>query len=115
VLEHVPPEPLASCFEAIAQHLAPNGWSIHCFDFILAGVAAEHDLRQAERILDHQARLSGNPAAANLQEVIATAKVNLETFYLSPQGHHSWRGGLPYDQFPFRQVVSLQTIARPRR
>jgi hypothetical protein len=38
--------------------------------------------------------------------------VDVETFYLSPQGHHHWRGGRPYEEFPFRKVVSLQTTAR---
>jgi hypothetical protein len=44
-------------------------------------------------------------------ELLERLKADLETFYLSPQGHHHWRGGLPYEKFPFRKVVSLQTIA----
>ncbi|CAN5675116.1 hypothetical protein BH20VER1_BH20VER1_19910 [soil metagenome] len=112
VLEHIPAEPLASCFAAIQEHLAPNGWSIHCFDFIAAGAGAEYDIHQAERILIHQAQLSATAPGPSIAELIAAFRSDLETFYLSPQGHHWWRGGQPYDAFPFRQVVSLQTVAR---
>jgi hypothetical protein len=37
-------------------------------------------------------------------------KQDLETFYLAAEGHHLWRGGMAYDDFPFRKVVSAQTV-----
>jgi hypothetical protein len=115
VLEHLSPEIAANCFRAIEEYLAPGGASIHCFDFILQGIAQEFDLTSARGILNHQAQLQNRPAETDLDELLGRLKGDLETFFLSPQGHHLWRGGLPYEQFPFRKVVSLQTIAfRPK-
>jgi hypothetical protein len=112
VLEHIPLEPLRSCFEAVERFLVANGASIHCFDFILQGAASEYDRKTAQEILEHQARLAQRPVSENLPALIEQMNVDVETFYLSPQGHHHWRGGRPYEEFPFRKVVSLQTTAR---
>ena len=115
VLEHFSPEAAANCFQAIEESLVPGGGSIHCFDFILQGLAQESDLTRARNILNHQAQLEKRPAATDLANLCEKLKGDVETFFLSPQGHHSWRRGLPYDEFPFRKVVSLQTIAfRPK-
>ena len=116
VLEHLPIEAAANCFRAIAEFLAPGGASVHCFDFVLQGVAQEYDLTTARHILEQQAQLENRPSSDTaLEELIERLTNDLETFYLSPQGHHHWRGGRPYDDFPFRKVVSLQTIAfRPK-
>jgi hypothetical protein len=111
VLEHIPPNVLPGSFEAIAQFLSPNGASIHCFDFILQGVGEAHDLVNAQRILAEQQCLAGQPAAEPFQTLVDRLRSDVETFFLSAQGHHNWRGGRPYAEFPFRKVVSLQTIA----
>jgi len=110
VLEHLPPDALRSCFEAIAEFLSPRGLSIHCFDFILQGAGDTHDLVQAQNILDEQKKLAGQTAAEPVAELVERLRTDVETFFLSPQGHHNWRGGQPYPAFPFRKVVSLQTI-----
>lgn len=111
VLEHVPPDQLSTCFDAISEFLAPAGASVHCFDFILQGNGDAYDRGHAENILTEQAKLAGTAAEpfAPLLEQLCT---DVETFFLSPQGHHHWRGGRPYAEFPFRKVVSLQTIVR---
>lgn len=111
VLEHLAVEAAAECFRAIGDLLSPGGASIHCFDFILQGRAQEYDLANANNILQHQARLQGRGMETGLGDLLERLKADTETFFLSPQGHHSWRGSLPYEQFPFRKVVSLQTIA----
>jgi hypothetical protein len=110
VLEHLPSPALSACFEAIAQCLSPGGLSVHCFDFILQGRGEADDLPQAERILQEQHKLSGQSAFEGLPGLLARLSHDVETFFLSPQGHHQWRGGQSYDQFPFRKVVSLQTV-----
>lgn len=111
VLEHVPPDLLMGSFNAIAQFLSPNGASIHCFDFILQGVGEAHDLANAQRILGEQQRLAGQPEGEPFPALLERLCCDVETFFLSPQGHHHWRGGRPYAEFPFRKVVSLQSIA----
>jgi hypothetical protein len=111
VLEHLPEEAAKKCFQAIGEFLAPGGASIHCFDFVLQGVGQEYDLTTGRNILNHQAQLENRPAETDFDDLLEQLKVNVEVFFLSPQGHHHWRRGLPYQEFPFRQVVSVQTIA----
>lgn len=112
VLEHLPPDSLSACFDAIAQFLSPGGASIHCFDFILQGNGDAHDLVNAQRILAEQQRIAGALDARPFEELLQQIRRDVETFFLSPQGHHHWRGGRPYPEFPFRKVVSIQTVAR---
>jgi SAM-dependent methyltransferase len=112
VLEHIPADSLSVCFDAVIALLKPGGASIHCFDFILQGPGELDNLPMAERILAEQARVTGDPSPESLSTVLSRMNTDVETFYLSPQGHHHWRGGRAYDEFPFRKVVSLQTIAR---
>ena len=111
VLEHLPTEAAQKCFQAIAEFLAPGGASIHCFDYVLQGIAQEYDLTTAQNILNHQARLENRTAETGFADLLERLKCDVETFFLSPQGHHHWRGGLPYEKFPFRRVVSIQSIA----
>jgi hypothetical protein len=112
VLEHIPEPALASCFQAMAKFLSPRGVSIHCFDFILQGIGDAHDFANAQRILAEQRQLAGDLAPEPFESLLEKLKTDVETFFLSPQGHHHWRGGRAYPDFPFRKVVSLQTIAR---
>jgi len=112
VLEHIPLDSLPACFDAIADFLAPAGMSIHCFDFILQGHGDAHDLVNAQRILTEQKRVTGATDDSPFDELLQRLRADVETFFLSPQGHHHWRGGQAYAAFPFRKVVSLQTVAR---
>ena len=110
VLEHLSAEVLGSCFEAIQEFLRPGGRSVHCFDFILQGTGDSYDRESASRIFQSQAALSQTPPPA-LSELITELLHQLETFYLSAQGHQLWRCRRAYAEFPFRKVVSLQTVA----
>ena len=112
VLEHIPSDPLSETFDAIAEFLSPCGASIHCFDFILQGHGDAHNLEHAQRILAEQRRITGAPDDPPFEELLRRLRADVETFFLSPQGHHHWRAGQAYPAFPFRKVVSLQTVAR---
>jgi hypothetical protein len=112
VLEHLQAEALSSCFEAMAEFLSPQGVSIHCFDFILQGIGDAHDFANAQAILAEQQKLTGQTATIPFEALVEQLKADVETFFLSPQGHHHWRSGQAYGDFPFRKVVSLQTVAR---
>lgn len=111
VLEHLSADALPPCFDAIAEFLSPAGVSIHCFDFILQGHGDSYDHEHAQRILAGQARITGRAGDPPFDELLTRLRADVETFFLSPQGHHHWRGGRAYPEFPFRKVVSLQTIA----
>jgi hypothetical protein len=112
VLEHIRPESLSSCFDAIAEFLSPAGASIHCFDFILQGDGEARHRRHAQKILAEQQRITHAVNNTSFDDLLDRVRNDVETFFLSPQGHHHWRGGRAYADFPFRKVVSLQTIAR---
>ncbi|MFL6528064.1 MAG: class I SAM-dependent methyltransferase [Chthoniobacterales bacterium] len=110
VLEHFSDEPMNSCFLAIGEFLRPGGVSAHCFDFIVQGLGDVYDLANAQQILERQAALVHKPPP-DFHILLTQLRQDVETFFLSPQGHHLWRTGRPYAEFPFRKVVSLQTIA----
>lgn len=112
VLEHLPAESLTSCFEAMTEFLSPHGVSIHCFDFILQGIGDAHDFANAQRILSEHQKITGEAGAEPFENLVERLKTDVETFFLSPQGHHHWRRGQAYADFPFRKVVSLQMVAR---
>ena len=112
VLEHIPPDSLPACFDAIAEFLSPGGVSVHCFDFILQGHGDAHDFVNAQRILAEQKRVTGAPNDVPFDELLQRLREDVETFFLSPQGHHHWRRGQAYPAFPFRKVVSLQIVGR---
>lgn len=108
VIEHIS-STLTECFEAIAEFLSPGGASIHCFDFILRGRGELDDFPVAQRILAEQAKLAGE-SSPSLEKLLEQLETDVETFFLSPQGHHHWRRGQAYAEFPYRKVVSLQTV-----
>jgi SAM-dependent methyltransferase len=114
VLEHIPADSLGACFDAIAEFLVPGGASVHCFDFILQGNGDTHDFKNAQRILAEQKRIAHIDDDPPFEVLLRRLRADVETFFLSPQGHHHWRGGQPYSQFPFRRVVSLQTVGHRR-
>jgi SAM-dependent methyltransferase len=110
VLEHIPPQVLPTCFDAISQFLAPNGASIHCFDFILQGHGDAYDFDNAQRILAEQKRITAPSPETRFDQLLERLRSDVETYFLSAQGHHQWRGGRVYSEFPFRKVVSIQTV-----
>jgi hypothetical protein len=117
VLEHVHGEHLANVFEATQIALKPGGYSIHVIDHVLQGQGDAWHAAQVLEILKHQNRLTANPLAepvlANeVRDLFERARTDLETFLLSPQGHNQWRGGQPYDVFPFRKCIAVQSIVR---
>ena len=47
-----------------------------------------------------------------LDRMLGTMSLDSETYYLSGEAHNRWRGTVPYEQFPMRICVSIQTCAR---
>jgi len=44
-----------------------------------------------------------HPDGIAFEELLDRMRGDVETFFLSPQGHHHWRGGQAYSVFPFPQ------------
>ncbi|MGH7898498.1 MAG: class I SAM-dependent methyltransferase [Candidatus Binatia bacterium] len=121
VLEHVAHDRIGDLFAGIAELLRPGGESLHSIDHVAAGRGAAYHEDGLRAVLHGQERLR-RPAAEGsadvergLRELLRRMENDLETFYLSPQGHHQWRGGRPYREFPFRKVVSIHSCATKTR
>jgi hypothetical protein len=79
---------------------------------VIAGDGTDFHTAQLREVLRQQRQLAGPNSRPDPQEydrLLEQLEGDLETFYLSAHGHHLWRGGQPYDAFPFRKVVSIQT------
>jgi SAM-dependent methyltransferase len=112
VLEHVHEPGLASLFRGIRRFLKPGGRSLHSIDQVLAGQDAEFHRQHLIEILSYQAELSEQPARDLLREyadIMERLHRDVEAYYLSAEGHNLWRGATPYDEFPFRKVVSINS------
>ena len=107
---------LPACFEAIAEFLSPAAEPRFIASISFCKAAETRTiLPHAQRILAEQESSSGRLRAEPFEELLERLRDDVETFFLSPQGHHHWRGGRPYAEFPFRKVVSLQTMVHRAR
>jgi methyltransferase family protein len=117
VLEHVPATALSQVFAGIDRFLRPGGHSFHLIDHVLSGAGADYHLRHLTDIVIQQGVLAGVAAgrsAASFVELLEQLRGDNETYYLSAEGHNRWRGATPYQEFPFRKVVSIHSCQRKR-
>jgi SAM-dependent methyltransferase len=105
VLEHVDGAGLGAIARGMREALLPSGVSIHSVDHVLRGRGAEEHLSRLRSIVE---RFGGT--AAELDETLARASADTDTYYLSAEAHNRWRGNLPYDDFPMRVCVSVQLV-----
>jgi SAM-dependent methyltransferase len=103
-LEHIP-DPSA-VFRGIRKFLKPGGISLHCVDIVVKGAAEEFHRDVAGRVLEFHG------APQSWDAFVSQAQYDVDTYFLGPSGHQMWRGAVPYREFPFRRVISLQTWAR---
>ena len=110
VLEHVPDPFLSIVFQAASMHLRPGGWSFHSVDCVIHGAQSTYHREQCSRIVRYLNQLAARDAipGKELLKLVDRANDDIETCYLSAAGHNLWRGGLSYDEFPFRKVISVQ-------
>lgn len=123
VLEHVPHEKLKDVFIGISKFLKAGSYSIHCTDLVIAGQYENWHKEGVRGILFWQNKLQ-NPNLDDkqvyqavdemLKEYYQKMEADLETYHHSAQGHNLWRGNRPYEEFPFRKVVSMQTYSRKK-
>jgi glycosyltransferase involved in cell wall biosynthesis len=102
VLEHIPQEKIKEIFCGIRKMLKAGGVSIHCIDHVLEGSGAKHHDERLRLILDELNLLSV------FDDTLKTLKDDVDTYYLSAEGHNLWRGTQRYEDFPFRKVISIQ-------
>ena len=117
VLEHVHQPALSGVFSGIERFLRPGGYSLHLIDHVLAGEAADFHFQQLTAILQFQSKIAGDRpelVPLTLNNALGKLSADIETYYLSAEGHNKWRGTIPYESFPFRKVVSVHTCKRKR-
>ena len=106
VLEHIPAAGLVGVMAGLRRFLKPDGITIHAVDHVHRGNgAAEHlaNLRLMMAGLGH--------SAEDLERTLAALSADIDTYYLSAESHNRWRGGVPYDEFPMRVCVSIQSCS----
>lgn len=118
VLEHIPTENLKNLFDGIKQFLRLGGHSIHCIDDVVDGPTDDWHFQEVREILALQDQLQ-NPslllsdsrqlAEKNLMELYEKLRKDIETYYLSPLEFYRWKNGMPYEEYSFRKIVSIQT------
>jgi 2-polyprenyl-3-methyl-5-hydroxy-6-metoxy-1,4-benzoquinol methylase len=111
VLEHISEDGIKDVFAGIRKFLRPSGFSIHCVDNVIQGEGVQVHEDRVKLVLQEQKQLI-NPSYSlgdEYEKILARLKHDLETYYLSALGHHQWRCGMSYKDFPFRKVVSMQT------
>jgi 2-polyprenyl-3-methyl-5-hydroxy-6-metoxy-1,4-benzoquinol methylase len=106
VLEHLNTGELRGILRGMARFLEPAGVSVHAIDHVHKG---RGDADHLERLRFIVQRL-GFPLPM-LDDVLAQLDEDTETYYLSAESHNRWRAGQPYDDFPMRVCVSIQTVS----
>jgi hypothetical protein len=106
VLEHIPGSELPKVFLGLRSFLRPGGVSIHAVDHVHRGYGA------AEHLANLRLMIYGfGFEQADLDGLLTRMDADTETLYLSAEAHNRWRGNVPYDRFPMRVCVSIQTVA----
>jgi uncharacterized UPF0146 family protein len=108
VLEHIPHERIGAVIDAVRDALAPGGCSIHAIDHVLAGWGADSHLERLEEIV----RRSGLPDD-RLQHTLEQLREDPDAYFVSAEAHESWRGALPYGEYPMRRIASVGLLGRP--
>ena len=94
-------------FAGLAKFLKPEGLTVHAIDHVHKGAGAESHYRKLGLMLSGFGFLQ-----ENLDRMLGAMSLDIETYYLSAEAHNRWRGTVPYEQFPMRICVSIQTCAR---
>jgi SAM-dependent methyltransferase len=102
VLEHIHDEDLDKAIKGIGKYLKPNAVTIHDLDHVLKGEGSKWHEIHLKSILK---TLS---ISYKLDEFIAKINEDVETFFMSVEGHLLWMGNTSYKDFPFRRVVSIR-------
>jgi SAM-dependent methyltransferase len=109
VLEHIPDVGLRAVMAGMKRFLQSDGFSIHAVDHVHRGRGAAEHLANLRLIVSGLGR-----STEDLDRTLAEMTADIDTYYLSAESHNRWRGGVPYDDFPMRVCVSIQTCTAAR-
>ena len=109
VLEDIPLESIGAVVDAATGALAGGGCAIHAVDHVVAGWGAEAHRERLEEIV----RRSGLPVE-RLNELLGHLAEDPESYFVSAEAHETWRGALPYDDYPMRRIASIGLLTQQR-
>jgi len=101
VLEHVPADKALGLAQDTVHFLKSNGRNIHAIDHVYSGNGQLFHEQQLERYF------KGFGIKENYKNVLNRLKDDVETYFMSAEGHLFWKGDMDYNNFPFRRVVSI--------
>lgn len=101
VLEHVPNDRIKNVFDGIKKYLKKEGCTIHNIDHVLLGKGKEKHYENLKNIFE-ELKIENK-----LDDLLHQSKDDVETYFLSAEGHRLWKGNTSYEEFPFRRVVSI--------
>jgi len=109
VLEHIPSELIGTTLRGIDRVLKPGGFSIHAIDFTVRGEGGGIKER-TDAVLSAVFRYYGLPLSPEgLAEELLS---EVDTYYLSPQMYLRWKKARKFEEYPWRQVSSLNLTLR---
>jgi SAM-dependent methyltransferase len=115
VLEHVHQPGLADVFAGIRRFLRSGGYSLHLIDHVLSGEGQEFHEDHLADIVSLQGALDGtapSKAIGQFFRLLNRAAQDVDTYYLSAEGHNKWRGTAAYSAFRFRKVISITSCGQ---
>lgn len=101
VLEHVPADKTTDLAKATNLFLKDGGKNIHAIDHVFKGLGQEFHETQLNNYF------KGFGIKENYTTVLNKLKDDVETYFMSAEGHLFWAGNTSYTDFPFRKVVSI--------
>ena len=104
VLEHVERPGIDAVVRGMKRCLSATGVSIHAVDHVHRGTGAAEHLEGLRHLCAGVGITEGE-----LGRTLAELTADTDTYYLSAESHNRWRGDTPYDEFPMRVCVSIQT------
>jgi hypothetical protein len=109
VLEHVPRSEVDSVCQGIKRYCKLDGITIHAIDHVLRGNGDAYHLENLLRYADNL----GIPRDS-LEHLLKHCESDIETYFLSAEGHNLWRGAVSYESFPMRRVISVNFLSHVR-
>lgn len=107
VIEHIPPDLIYDTALGIDNALAVGGLSMHAIDFTVRGEGSIKT--RTDEILRAWFR-SYSIAAERLDELRAAMLSDHGTYFLSPLMYQQWRKQRTYEEYPWRQVGTVNVV-----
>jgi hypothetical protein len=107
VLEHPSADDSARAAEAARELVGTGGLSVHTIDHVLRGWGSEEHVERLKRV----AAASGH-SGEQVDAILGRMDADPDAYLVSAEAHDTWRGQLPYDDYPMRRIGCVQIFDR---